>query len=430
MQDSIADTKGIEEDNSNMRNILDFISNYPEINSICVLLKPNNARVGVVFNHLNKSAADNILFLFTNARSTQYAPGDTGPALLTLLNQIRKRPPNVDIKYGKETIYCLDNEAFRFAVASAPPNNMMFDDMLTRDYEISWQRSVKECDRLLDRIISITPHRVMDTLSLNNAKQNILLLTKPLADIAKNISDNVKQCERHKKRIHEFTGDINDLEKELYIPSVDIETDPLEHPKTVCSDKDCCTQENINGTIKFHYKTDCHSPCYLDNSDGNIIGNQGLLDCLAFNEYEEIREPEWVVPTNVLPDQNITLNDEGKAFLRLVRRIKSETCNKCKHSYQSHLHINYETRLVNKQVRDETKYQRITTAQEASEAQQAQIMELEVKIKELTDENTIITKCMAKFACFLKNNALTPFNDAFEDYVNLLIANEKQHGYD
>ncbi|CAG2165119.1 unnamed protein product [Oppiella nova] len=130
-------------------------------------------------------------------------------------DDIRKRPPNVDIKYGRETIYCFDNEAFRFAVASAPPNNMVFDDMLKRDYEINWQRSVKECDRLLERIISIPPHKVMDTLSLNNSKQNILLLTKPLADIAKNISDNVKQCERHKKRIHEFTGDIKALLEEI-----------------------------------------------------------------------------------------------------------------------------------------------------------------------------------------------------------------------
>ncbi|CAG2165373.1 unnamed protein product [Oppiella nova] len=264
----IADTKGIDKDNTNMRNILNFISNYREINAICVLLKPNNA----------KSAADNILFLFTNARSTQYAPGDTGPALITLLDQIKERPPFVDIQYGKPTIYCFDNEAFRFAVASAPPNNMVFDDVVTRDYEMSWQGSVKECDRLLERILSLPPHKVMDTLSLNNAKQNILLLTQPLADIAKNISDNVKQCERHKQRIHEFTGDIN------------------------------------------------------------------------------------------------------------------------------------------------------ATAREASMAQQDQIKKIKLKIDELTIENNLITKCMAKFACFLKNNALTPFNDAFEDYVNVIIENEKQGG--
>ncbi|CAG2172005.1 unnamed protein product [Oppiella nova] len=436
----IADTKGIDKDNNNMKNILGFISNYPEINAICVLLKPNNARVGVVFkycllqllSHLNKSAADNILFLFTNARSTQYAPGDTGPALISLLDQIRESPPYVDIEYDKKTIYCFDNEAFRFAVASAPPNNIVFDDMLTRDYEMSWQGSVKECDRLLERILSLPPHKVMDTLSLNNAKQNILLLTQPLADIAKNISDNVKQCERHKKKINEFTGDINDLEKELYIPSVDIETDPLDHPKTVCSDKNCCTQENINGNIKTHYKTNCHSPCYLVHSDGNIVGNKGLLDCKAFNKYERVGPDIYSDPSQLYPDHKNfkphELNAEGKVLSTPSTVTKSDICYECKHSYQSHLHINYETRIVNTKVRDESKFELITTTQQATVAQQDQMEKIQVKIDELTKENNVITKCMAKFACFLKDNALTPFNDAFEDYVNVIIENEKQGG--
>ncbi|CAG2175934.1 unnamed protein product, partial [Oppiella nova] len=215
-----------------------------------------------------KIFVENILFLFTNTRSTQYAPGDTGPALISLLDQIIESPPYVGIEYDKKTIYCFDNEAFRFAVASAPPNNMVFDDMLTHQSKnaIDYWSAYYHCPK------------AMDTLSLNDAKQNILLLTQPLADIANNISHNVKQCERHKQRIHEFTGDLTALEKELYIPSVDIETDPLDHPKTVCSDKNCCTQENINGNIKTHYTTSCHSPCYLTHSDGNIVGNNGLLE--------------------------------------------------------------------------------------------------------------------------------------------------------
>ncbi|CAG2170222.1 unnamed protein product [Oppiella nova] len=432
----IADTKGIDKDNTNMRNILNFISNYREINAICVLLKPNNAKVSVVFkycllelfSHLNKSAADNILFLFTNARSTQYAPGDTGPVLITLLDQIKKRPPFVDINYGKPTIYCFDNEAFRFAVASAPPNNMVFDEMLTRDYEVSWEGSVKECDRLLERIISLSPHIVMETLSLNNSKQHIILLTQPLADIAKNISDNVKECERHKRKIHEFTGNINDLQKELYIPSVDIESEPLDQPKTVCSDKKCCTQENINGDIKTHFKTNCHSPCYLTHSDGNIVGNKGLLDCKAFNKYERTGPDHWDYPKNLVPDTNIELSKDGKMLLHTVSTTKSDKCFGCGHSYQTHLHINYETKIVKKQVRDESKYERITTNKEMSLAQEKQIKKLEIKIEELSKETHIITKAMAKFACFLKNNALTPFNDAFEDYVKVIIKNEEQAG--
>ncbi|CAG2166540.1 unnamed protein product [Oppiella nova] len=433
----IGDTDGVEQDNENMRNLLDFISNYREINAICVLLKPNNARVDVIFkycllelfSHLNKSAADNILFLFTNARSTQYAPGDSGPVLKKLLKEVKERPPYVDVKYSRETIYCFDNESFRYLVATVPPNNMQFNDHFKRDYDTSWERSVKECDRLLKHIVSLSPHKVMDTLSLNNAKQNILLLTQPLADIANNIADNVKECEAHKRRIFHFQGTIEELQRELYIPSKDIVSTPLDKPKTVCGDPKCCTKENINGVEKVHYHINCHSPCYLTHSDGNIMGNKGLLDCQAFNKYEE-SGTFWGLPTDLHPDQNYTgkPNEEGRILLTNSTRTKSEKCFGCGHSYQTHLHINYETKILTKRIRDESKNKRITTDKEAMDAIQSKMDELDEKIKELTDEQDTITKCMAQFAWFLKHNALTTFNDAFDDYVRHLIDNERKGG--
>ncbi|CAG2105288.1 unnamed protein product, partial [Medioppia subpectinata] len=144
----VADTAGVDKDQTHMQNILDFISNYREINAFCVLLKPNDAKVDVVFKycmfqlftHLNKSAANNILFLFTNSRSTHYLPGDSGPALISLLDQIRERPPNVDIIYNKKTTYCFDSESFRYLVASVPPNNIQFDPKYKSSYVESWDR--------------------------------------------------------------------------------------------------------------------------------------------------------------------------------------------------------------------------------------------------------------------------------------------------
>lgn len=140
----------------NLRNLLAFISNYRELNAICVLLKPNNARVGIVFKycilelltHLNKSAAENILFLFTNSRSTFYKPGDTAKPLCKVLQDIRLKPPHVEIKFESENYFCFDNEAFRYLVALSHPNNVVFESCAYADYEKSWQRSVAECQRL------------------------------------------------------------------------------------------------------------------------------------------------------------------------------------------------------------------------------------------------------------------------------------------
>ncbi|CAG2166684.1 unnamed protein product, partial [Oppiella nova] len=222
------------------------------------------------YNHLNKSAVDNILFLFTNTRSTQYAPGESGPILLNMLKQIRDNPLNVDIPYDKKTIYCFDNESFRYLVATVPPNNMQFSDDLTLEYKESWASSVRECDRLLERIVSLQPHKILDTLSLNNAKHNILLLIKPLADIAKHIADNQHQCEIHKRRVREFTGTIEQLREEMYVPSVDIKTVCLDKPKTVCTEGPCCEHVVVNGMSHVNYKSECHSPCYIPYNGGKV----------------------------------------------------------------------------------------------------------------------------------------------------------------
>lgn len=140
----------------NLKHLLSFLSNYRELNAICVLLKPNNAKVGVVFKycilelltHLNKSASENILFLFTNSRGTFYKPGDTAKPLRKVLQDIRSRPPHVEIKFEQENYFCFDSEAFRYLVAKSAPNNVVFDSGAHADFEKSWQRSVSECQRL------------------------------------------------------------------------------------------------------------------------------------------------------------------------------------------------------------------------------------------------------------------------------------------
>ena len=82
-------SRGIEQDKENFQNILSYISYYEEIQGICILLKPNNSRLTVMFEfcikelltYLHKSAAKNIIFCFTNARNTNYRPGETGASL-------------------------------------------------------------------------------------------------------------------------------------------------------------------------------------------------------------------------------------------------------------------------------------------------------------------------------------------------------------
>src|SRR6185436_20096823 len=120
----IGDTRGLDKDKENFENILKYIARYKHLNGICILLKPNNSRLTVVFrfciqellSHLHRNAKDNIVFCFTNARGTFYRPGDTLPPLKKQLEELRKRSC-VEIKVSHDTIYCFDNELFRFLAA-------------------------------------------------------------------------------------------------------------------------------------------------------------------------------------------------------------------------------------------------------------------------------------------------------------------------
>jgi len=85
----IGDSRGVEQDKKNFDNILGHLTYVKEIHAICILLKPNNSRLTVLFRfciqqlltHLHKDAARNIVFCFTHARGNFYKPGDTLPAL-------------------------------------------------------------------------------------------------------------------------------------------------------------------------------------------------------------------------------------------------------------------------------------------------------------------------------------------------------------
>lgn len=74
----VGDTRGLEKDAENFQEILNYIAQYEHLNAVFILLKPNEERLTVLFRysinellrHLQVGAKDNLIFLFTNVRST------------------------------------------------------------------------------------------------------------------------------------------------------------------------------------------------------------------------------------------------------------------------------------------------------------------------------------------------------------------------
>ncbi|KAF5288459.1 hypothetical protein FQR65_LT02111 [Abscondita terminalis] len=394
----IGDPRGIDRDNVNMENVLSFIGELEHLNAICILLKPNNSRMTVLFefcikqllSRLEKSASKNLIFVFTNTRSTFYRPGETLPTLKRLLSTIK----GVDICCEKKNMFCTDNESFRFLAALKNKVKFRKDDIT--NFGKSWAQSNEECLRMIAYIVGdgnnpgLIPHEVKNTISVNEARRLIVQLTKPLAEIAQLIQDNIRAVDTHKMSLKLTNTTLTELKSKLYIPIVDLKVTTLKQPTTVCTSLKCSTVYQVGDKKKWHYHQRCHDPCYLRNVPREVIGSPELVNCAAMNQ--------------------------------------SGACKKCTCRYQVHMHIYYETETFESRLEDKTVKTTINSKEQAWQNARILTSNLSSRLVMLNNERQTIIKTTAKFACFLKNNAIAPYNDAYEAYIKYLIDREKSLG--
>ena len=151
------DTRGVVQDQKNMRHILRYIDHLPRLDAICFLLKPNEARLNIAVRScftqfarvFRQNVHQKIIFCFTNSRGTFYAPGNTGPLLKKMLSDLEMN--NVSLR--KQNTFCFDSEAFRYLVAKQ--DGVEFTSEEKEPYENSWKRSFVEAKRLIDYITTL-----------------------------------------------------------------------------------------------------------------------------------------------------------------------------------------------------------------------------------------------------------------------------------
>ncbi|XP_054761933.2 uncharacterized protein LOC129268409 [Lytechinus pictus] len=386
----IGDCGGIKQDERNMHNILSHLTFYTEINAICILLKPNNSRLTAMFRfciqellvQLHNSAKNNIVFCFTNARQTFYQPGDTLPALN---KELEKR--NVGIKATKDKYFCFDNEPFRFLACIK--NGVTFNDGDIATYSASWDKSVEETARLLKYIESgVKPHRVKETLGMNEARRIIVAMSKPLAEVAKTINHNLDAARETKTKIGLADTEIDSLKEDLKFNGYDVEQKELGHPMTVCTAPECIKyvpigQTKVQNTV---YQTICHDHCYLEGVPVETTGNEQLQECLAMTNGE---------------------------------------CRSCSHSYMQHMHMTYQLEVIEKEFLSQEIQDQINKICDTRTQKEAFIAEINKKVGELKEEQKIIMGTGAKFGSFLKAHALITYNDAVGDYLDMSIKQEE-----
>jgi GTPase SAR1 family protein len=190
----MGDARGLGQDDYNMQHILSFINNLSHLDAICILLKPNESRLNIVFRSyftrllgfLGENGRNNIIFCFTNTRQTSFAIGDTGP----LLKQMLESHSIKDIPFKKTNTFCLDNESFRYLAARL--NGIKFDDDQKEEYKQSWITSVDESNRLLQYICTdLQAFSQKDWRSIEHAQFQITQLVRPMLETTRNTMRNM-----------------------------------------------------------------------------------------------------------------------------------------------------------------------------------------------------------------------------------------------
>ncbi|KAI9770501.1 MAG: hypothetical protein M1839_003182 [Geoglossum umbratile] len=387
----IGDTRGVEQDKQNMVHTLSVLKNYRTLHGILILLKPQNARLGVMFKfcinelltHLHRDAANNVVFGFTNTRGTMYTPGDAvGPLETQLENYIGVLPG----LYG-HTVYCFDSESFRYLAARKQEKELDLGHI--EDYRRSWDHSANESQRLMDYFEKRDPHSVDSTLGLAEIRDLITRLVEPMAEVVRVVSVSIAKSKKDMQDLSTTQKTGAELKGLLNLTKETLVSKTLKEPFTVCDNRACVSLSRVlnpNGESVALRKSLCHDPCSLTEIMPDVRGAKGITGCYAFTG--------------------------GK-------------CRKCSHTPEDHMHIRV---LYSEET--ETTIDPIVQAKLNANASDVQIKEAQMnalkrRIAEYEREQDLLEDAQAKFSYYLEKNSITVYNNVTIEYLDHLIKDEK-----
>jgi hypothetical protein len=304
-----------------------------------------------------------------------------------------EKSAGIQIPLNNQNVFCFDNESFRFLAALK--NSFPFKQVEKEDFKKSWEVSVENSNRLLQYVCKLTMHDIQETVRLNEARQILTELAKPIAEISQNIQINLKLTQDKKNELEKGKFTLRDLNQSLYITQIDLMPKPLGYPRTVCTSSECTRVVSIGQMTKVDYVTHCHPHCFLDGVQQESINNVNLQKCACM-------------------DPNFK-------------------CMVCRHDWSLHMHISYENEQSEVQVIDQNIQDMINQKASHQTIVKAAIDSAQDLINQYEKEQKQIIDISAKFAHFTRKNAIVVFNDDLDAYLDLLIREEegkKQAGAD
>ena len=202
--DGDASISGVQ-DKQNINLILNQLGRYPHIDAFVILLKPGQEKLDpgfatylkTLFSQLDKSAKNNVIFSFTHSKSCNFNDIEHLPALKSfLMHQV-----NLIIK--PSNVFYFDNSPFRYiAIAS---NN--YQPTENRDQmQYCWDRSVKDCIKMLMHINNLAAHKTDTIVAINDSKAIIKMIIAPLVFVCKINEENYALVKQTFENLAQKTG--------------------------------------------------------------------------------------------------------------------------------------------------------------------------------------------------------------------------------
>ncbi|KAF5703937.1 P-loop containing protein [Fusarium mundagurra] len=372
----ILDTSGLDQDRLNLKDVFEALKEIRKLNAVILLLHPNETRLDVSFKfcitellrNLHIDVANNILFGFTNANSTDFLLGATSAPLDRMLkelgNPISRRPDNQ---------FFFDAGGYMFLA-----HYKMLGTMRPRkeQYDFMWKESVKQSDKLMLAVMRLRPHDLKKTLQLNQARSIFDGMAKPLTQFLVAMEKSKADLDKAKRDFDELDTMGQNLRNELANLKVKITVpvrENLRTKRTVCSNKACGSQvRDADGKMCTKYDRPCHMHCDIDAPD-EIIGYHSLKSCNPFLS--------WTFQPG---------ND----------------CSRCKHKWEEHMRVSYVLRDEEREIDDPKTVAKIKDNKKAKKEIERKSQKCTNAKVDIEREEMQIYKTRAQIGIYLEKNSI------------------------
>uniref|UniRef100_A0AC35G2L4 G domain-containing protein n=1 Tax=Panagrolaimus sp. PS1159 TaxID=55785 RepID=A0AC35G2L4_9BILA len=378
----LCDTSGINKDKEHLNQILNFICSFPELHGICIMLKSGESRKNVELEycinqlllHFHKTSIKNLMFCFTRSRGK--VAQDTPTTIGVLLKEINQKN-GTELVLKRDISYSVDNEAFRYLCAKK--KGFLYDEADDNYCHVAWERSRNETFRLINHVLSNSPHLTNETVVLNAVRSIIIGLNKPLATITTQIQKNKHVLDIQRKDIENLTGKEKDFKTRIKISQISVKKVPLDRWITVCNKCAKAKRDDHQHDYKVYPKL-CCGKCRAPL----------LYFCSEFYFW-------------------------GK-------------CRKCQCPISHHEHINYEYVENTNIIEDAAVKKELLTVSSEIEAKKRVIEWIGTILEEYDNEQKLVNRCAAVFSSYLKSNSIIMNNKSHEEYLNIELENAKLAG--